>query len=54
MKKLLFSITALTLSTVLFAQDAQKKKADQIAKFKTETIDLGKFNREIQLLQFLV
>ena len=45
MKKLLFSITALTLSTVLFAQDAQKKKADEIAKFKTETIDLGKLQQ---------
>jgi hypothetical protein len=45
MKKLLFSITALTLSTVLFAQDAQKKKADEIAKFKTETIDLGKIQQ---------
>ena len=45
MKKLLFSITALTLSTVLFAQDTQKKKADDIAKFKTETIDLGKLQQ---------
>lgn len=45
MKKLLFSITALTLSTVLFAQDAQKKKADDIARFKTETIDLGKLQQ---------
>lgn len=45
MKKLLFSITALTLSTVLFAQDAQKKKADDVAKFKTETIDLGKLQQ---------
>ncbi len=41
MKKLLFSLTALTLSTVLFAQ----KKADDIAKFKTETIDLGKIQQ---------
>ena len=45
MKKLLFSITALTLSTVLFAQDAQKKKAEDVAKFKTETIDLGKIQQ---------
>ncbi len=45
MKKLLFSITALTLSTVLFAQDTQKKKADDVAKFKTETIDLGKLQQ---------
>jgi len=41
MKKLLFSIAALTLTTVLFAQ----KKADDIAKFKTETIDLGKIQQ---------
>ncbi len=45
MKKLLFSITALTLSTVLFAQDAQKKKASDVAKFKSETIDLGKIQQ---------
>ena len=51
MKKLLFSITALALSTVLFAQetqkapDAQKKKASDIAQFKTETIDLGKIKQ---------
>ena len=50
MKKLLFSITALTLSTVLFAQDAktteaQKKKASDVAQFKTETIDLGKIKQ---------
>lgn len=58
MKKLLFSLTALTLSTVLFAQetqkpvaattataDAQKKKAADVAKFKTETIDLGKLQQ---------
>jgi DNA-binding protein YbaB len=41
MKKLLFSLTALALSNVLFAQ----KKADDIAKFKTETIDLGKIQQ---------
>ena len=41
MKKLLFSITALLLTTVLFAQ----KKADDVAKFKTETIDLGKLQQ---------
>lgn len=45
MKKLLFSIAALTLTTVLFAQDAQKKKAADVAKFKTETIDLGKLQQ---------
>ena len=38
MKKLLFSFLALTLTTLVFAQ----KKADEVAKFKTETIDLGK------------
>jgi hypothetical protein len=38
MKKLFFSLTALALTTVLFAQ----KKADAVAKFKTETIDMGK------------
>ena len=38
MKKLLLSLTALVLTTGLFAQ----KKADEVAKFKTETIDLGK------------
>jgi len=54
MKKLFFSITALTLSTVLFAQTeakttpaqaTQTKKADDIAKFRTETIDLGKLQQ---------
>ena len=38
MKKLLFSLTALVLSAGVFAQ----AKADDIAKFKTETIDQGK------------
>jgi hypothetical protein len=38
MKKLLFSLTALALSTLVFAQ----KKADEVAKFQSETIDLGK------------
>ena len=38
MKKLLLSFTALMLTVSLFAQ----KKADEVAKFKTETIDLGK------------
>ena len=41
MKKLLFSFAALMLTTVLFAQ----KKADDVAKFKTETIDLGKIQQ---------
>lgn len=38
MKKLFFSLTALVLSAGLFAQ----AKADDIAKFKSETIDFGK------------
>lgn len=41
MKKVLFSFAALLLTTVLFAQ----KKADDVAKFKTETIDLGKIQQ---------
>lgn len=36
MKKLLFSLSALFLTTVLFAQ-----KADEVAKFKTDVIDMG-------------
>ena len=43
MKKLLFSLTALVLSAGVFAQ----AKADDIAKFKTETIDLGKIPQSI-------
>ena len=42
MKKLLFSIAALTLTTGLFAQ----KKADDIAKFKAETIEMGKIKQD--------
>lgn len=47
MKKLLLSLTALVLTTGLFAQEATtesapKKTADDVAKFKSETIDLGK------------
>jgi hypothetical protein len=38
MKKLLFSLMALTLTTITFAQ----KKADDVAKFKTDAIDMGK------------
>ncbi len=41
MKKLFFSIAAFALTTVVFAQ----KKADDIAKFKTEVIDLGKLQQ---------
>ena len=36
MKKLFFSVAALLLTTVLFAQ-----KADLVAKFKTDIIDMG-------------
>ena len=36
MKKLFFSVAALLLTTVLFAQ-----KADMVAKFKTDVIDMG-------------
>ena len=49
MKKLLLSFTALALTTGLFAQEATtstqaapKKTADDVAKFKSETIELGK------------
>ena len=46
MKKLLFSVAALALTTGLFAQDnkaeAPKNKSDDVAKFQTESIDLGK------------
>ncbi len=42
MKKLLFSIAALTLSFGVFAQ----KKADEVAKFNSETIDLGKIKQD--------
>lgn len=51
MKKLLFSIAAFTFATASFAQetqkapDAQKKKASDVAQFKTETIDLGKIKQ---------
>jgi hypothetical protein len=47
MKKLLLSLTALALTTGLFAQEATteaapKKTADDVAKFKSETLELGK------------
>jgi hypothetical protein len=52
MKKLLFSLMAFTLTTGLFAQTqgtttapATQKKADEVAKFKSETIDLGKIQQ---------
>jgi hypothetical protein len=41
MKKLLLSLVAFTVTAVLFAQ----KKADDVAKFTSETIDLGKIKQ---------
>ena len=41
MKKLILSVTALSFASLLFAQPAGKTAAD-VAKFATETIDLGK------------
>ncbi|MBS1742226.1 MAG: DUF1573 domain-containing protein [Bacteroidetes bacterium] len=49
MKKLLFSLTALVCSTgLLFAQDAKPagKKVADVAKFDSETIDLGKIKQD--------
>lgn len=53
MKNLFLSITALVLTTGLFAQDqkaaapaAPGKKADEVAKFKTELIELGKVKQD--------
>ena len=43
MKKLLFSIVALVFTTAIFAQ----KKSDDVAKFKTETIELGKLKQDV-------
>lgn len=43
MKKLAIIVAALTLSIGSFAQ----KKADELAKFKTETIDLGKIKQDV-------
>lgn len=60
MKKLLFSLTALACSTVLFAQTGVKtaqpataqpaqtgKKAADVVKFESETIDLGKIKQDV-------
>ena len=44
MKKLILSVTALALSTVLFAQPAAKTVAD-VAKFATDVIDQGKLKQ---------
>ena len=41
MKKIILSLTAITLSCALFAQPAAKTVSD-VAKFTTESIDLGK------------
>lgn len=41
MKKILFAVAALVISAGVFAQ----KKSDDVAKFKTETIDLGKLKQ---------
>ena len=41
MKRLFLSLTALVLSTAMFAQ----KKADEVAKFATEVIDQGKLKQ---------
>jgi len=41
MKKFLFALTALVISAGAFAQ----KKSDDVAKFKTETIDMGKLKQ---------
>ncbi|MGG9961057.1 DUF1573 domain-containing protein [Ferruginibacter sp. SUN106] len=41
MKKLFLSLTALVFATAMFAQ----KKADEVAKFATETIDQGKLKQ---------
>ena len=43
MKKIVVLITALTLTISAFAQ----KKADEVAKFKTETIDMGKIKQDV-------
>jgi len=43
MKKALFILSALFLSVGVFAQ----KKADEMAKFKSETIDFGKIKQDV-------
>jgi len=42
MKKILFSLAALTLCTLTFAQG---KKAEDVAKFESESIDLGQIKQ---------
>lgn len=46
MKKLILSVTALSLASFVFAQPTAKTAAD-VAKFATETIDLGKVKQGI-------
>jgi hypothetical protein len=43
MKKLLFSLMAITFATTIFAQ----KKAADVAKFSTETFDFGKIKQNV-------
>jgi hypothetical protein len=43
MKKLLLAVTALVLTTGIFAQ----KKSTEVAKFASETVDLGKIKQDI-------
>ncbi|MEY2917411.1 MAG: hypothetical protein RIS73_1125, partial [Bacteroidota bacterium] len=43
MKRIILSATAILLSTIMFAQ----KKADEVAKFATETVDLGKVKQSV-------
>lgn len=43
MKKIALFVTALTLTVCSFAQ----KKADEVAKFKVETIDMGKIKQDV-------
>lgn len=51
MKKLLFSLTAIVLSAGAFAQ----AKSDEVAKFKTETIDQGKLQQNVpEVATFIV
>ena len=46
MKKLILSVAALSFASLLFAQPAAKTAAD-VAKFATETIDMGKVKQGV-------
>jgi hypothetical protein len=46
MKKLILSVAALSFASLLFAQPAAKTAAD-VAKFATESIDLGKVKQNV-------